>query len=350
MNLLVKIGAGLFAVFLFFSMVGQCTKRSEPVRTSVPAPVQAEPAKPASTDMVMREYARGLDLKAVSELAKKAKDGADFERLLNDSTEAVNNLDLNDDNKVDYINVTEFGGGNRRGFSLTTEVEPGKVQEIATIEFSKESDQKATVQTTGNPSMYGPGYNHHSSFGLTDALLLGWMFSSRPSYASPYGAGNYPPSYGDGWSRRPSDQYSGDMGRRTAGSSFERSAAPSIGTPLASPNAEKTAARAKAIANPTQSQRSFATRSSEGRPSGSGGFGRPSGSGSSSSGTSTSRPSSGGFGGSSGSSKSPSSAGSSSSSGSYGSSSRSSSSSSSGFGRSSSSGSSRSGGSGGGGK
>lgn len=327
MNSLIKIGAGLFAVFIFFSMASQCSRRQEPVsqKTSTPAAV--------STDMIMREYAKGLDLKAVSELAKKAKDGPEFERLLNDSKEAVNNLDLNDDDKVDYIKITEFGSGDRKGFSLTTEVEPGKAQEIATIEFKKEA-QGATVQTTGNPSLYGPGYFHNSSFGLTDMLLLGWLFSDRPNYASPYGGGIYPSGYGGGWPRRPSDQYTSQMSGRTATSTFNRSSTSTIGAPLTSPNATQTAARAKAIANPTQSQRSFATRTSEG-PTRSGGFGKSSNSSSSTS--SPSRPSSGGSSSYNGSSTR--------SSGSYGSSS-----SSGGFGRSSSSGSSRSGGFSGGGK
>lgn len=327
MNAFVKIGAALFAVFIFFSMVSQCNKRESLAR---PSPAPAPVAAPVPTDVILKEYAKGLDLTAVSELARKAKDAADFERLLNSSSEAVNNLDLNDDDKVDYIKVSEFGSGDQRGFSLTTEVEPGKVQEIATLEFRKNNDA-VTVQTTGNPSLYGPNHFHHSSFGLTDAMLMYWMFSNRPQYQSPYGGGIYPTGYSP-WNRRASDQYTGEMSRRAGGSTFTRSDSSVIGQPLASPNATKEAARARAITNPERSQKSFATRSAEGKPAGSGGFGRSSSQSTSGSGSgSYSNPSSS----SSGSSPS----------GSYGSSS-----SSSGFGRSSSSGSSRSGGFGGGGK
>ena len=284
MNSLTKIGVGLFALFVVFSMISQCGRKN-----SLTAEKQA--------DIILKEYAKGLDLDAVTALAKKSKDAADFERLLNNQAEAVNNIDLNDDEKVDYIKVTEYGSGERRGFSLTTEISPGKTQEIATIDFQKDAD-KTVMQTTGNPSLYGPGNYHHSSFSMTDALLMGWLFSNRPSYASPYGFGNYPPSYGGGWNRQQTDRYSGTMQSRNAGSSVSQSSRPVIAQPAISPNAEKLAAKAKALTNPTQSQRSFASSSAtssskpspstpSSRPSSSGGFGRSTSSSSSRSGGSS---------------------------------------------------------------
>lgn len=287
MNSLAKIGVALFALFVAFSMVSQCGRKS------TPTPPPATPEKAA--EVIMKEYSKGLDLAAVTELAKKSRDAADFERLLNNQAEAVNNIDLNDDGKVDYINVTEYGSGDRRGFSLTAEVSPGKTQEIATIDFQKEAD-KTTLQTTGNPSLYGPGNYHHSSFSMTDALLMGWLFSNRPSYASPYGYGNYPPSYGGGWNRSPTDSYTGSMGSR--GSTVTQSSRPVISQPAISPNAEKMAAKARVLTSPTQSQRSFSgssntstsrpsTTVAPSRPSSSGGFGRSTSSGSSRSGSSS---------------------------------------------------------------
>ncbi len=282
MNTLTKIGVGMFALFVAFSMVSQCGRKSSPA----PPPPTVE----NQAEIILKEYSKGLDLDAVTALARKSKDAADFERLLNSQEEAVNNIDLNDDGKVDYINVTEYGSGDRRGFSLTTEISPGKTQEIATIDFQKEGE-KAVIQTTGNPSLYGASNYHHSSFGMTDALLLAWLFSNRPSYASPYGYGNYPPSYGGGWNRQSDGSYAGSMTSRTAGSSVSKSSSPVISQPALSPNAEKTAAKAKALTTATQSQRSFAgstskpsTSSASSKPSSYGGFGRSSSSGSSRSG------------------------------------------------------------------
>lgn len=280
MNLLTKIGIGIFAVIVVFSMMSQCSREKTIHATTAPR----------TTEVILKEYARGLDLDATTALAKKAKDGADFERLLNSQAEGVNNLDLNDDNKVDYIKVTEYGRGDHRGFSLTTDISPGKTQEIATIEFQREAD-KTTVQTAGNPSLYGSDHYYHSSFGLTDALLVGWLFSNRPSYSSPYGYGNYPPSYGGGWSRQDPDAYTGTMRSRNAGSSVSTSSRPVISKPLPSPNAAQTEAKARAISTPTQSQRSFSSTpsrpASSSTPSRSGGFGRSSSSGSSRSGGSS---------------------------------------------------------------
>lgn len=276
----------MFAIIVAFSMFSQCSRK-----TATPPPTEPPPA----AEVILKEYSKGLDLGAVTDLVKKSKDAADFETLLNSQSAGVNNLDLNDDGQVDYINVTEYGSGDNRGFSLTTEVSPGKIQEIATIDFKKEAD-KATLQTAGNPSLYGPGSYYHSSFGLTDALLIGWLFSNRPLYSSPYGYGNYPPTYGRGWNRQSTDSYTGSMSSRTIGSTVSRSSTPVISQPAISPNAEKTAARARVLSNPTQSQRSFARSpgtsssqatspsSSASRPVGSGGFGRSSSFGSSRSG------------------------------------------------------------------
>lgn len=283
MNTLTKIGVGMFALFVAFSMVSQCSRKNSP---TLPPPSVEEQAQ-----VILKEYSKGLDLDAVTALAKKSKDAADFERLLNSQAEAVNNIDLNDDGKVDYINITEYGSGDRRGFSLTTEISPGKTQEIATIDFQKEGET-GVIQTTGNPSLYGPGSYHHSSFSMTDALLMAWLFSNRSGYSSPYGYGNYPPSYGGGWNRQPDGSYAGSMTSRTAGSSVSKSTRPVISRPALSPNAEKTAAKAKALTTATQSQRSFGSSSSKpstssspgSKPSSYGGFGRSSSYGSSRSG------------------------------------------------------------------
>jgi len=317
MNTLVKIGMGVFAFVIFASMVSQCGGR----RQVTNIPTSSQSSQTESVETILKQKAEGLDLKAVTELAKKCKDASDFEARLNAQSEAVNNLDLNEDGKVDYINVTEYGSGNLRGFSLTTELSPGKAQEIATIEFEKD-EQAAKVQTTGNSALYGPGYYQHSSFGLTDALLMGWLFSNRGgSYQSPYGYGNYPPTYGGGWSTRDRYDYDRSMTSRTTGSTLSRSSGSVLSKSVTSPNADKMEAKARALSNPTQSQRSFGSRSS--------------GSTSASQGTSSNRPS-----GSSASTPSrPTSSPSSSSSSRSG-----------GFGRSSSSGSSRSGSSFGGGK
>ena len=80
----------------------------------------------------MVSAADGLDLKAVAEVLKDCKDAESLEKKLNASG-GVNNLDLDENGKVDYIRVTEYGDKDNRGFSLSVELEKGEEQEIATM-------------------------------------------------------------------------------------------------------------------------------------------------------------------------------------------------------------------------
>mgnify|MGYP006200060583 CR=1 FL=1 len=161
------------------------------------------------------------------------------------------------------------------------------------------------LERDGSPGPgYAPGMALYGKYvllgltltGLTDVLLMSWLFSNRPSYTSPYSPGNYPPSYGGGWNRQSDGSYAGNMTSRTAGSSVNKSSSPVISQPALSPNAQKTAAKAKVLSSPTVSQRSFSGSSSsassksstsaapKSKPSSFGGFGRSSSSGSSRSG------------------------------------------------------------------
>ncbi len=217
----------------------------------------------------------GLDLKAVGDLLKQADTAKDFEALLNSPNNGVNNLDLNEDGQVDYISVTEYGNDQVKGFSLTTEPSPGETQEIATIEVEKVSDSQAEVEIKGNEQIYGQNHYYHSSFGLTDFLILSWLFRPHPLYASPWGYNSYPPSYAPQRTRSISD-YQRNMNQRTRGSAYSAASRSRVGTNLRSPNAGKTASTIKApLKNPTASQRQFQSRNPSQQVR-SGGFGRSS--------------------------------------------------------------------------
>jgi hypothetical protein len=215
----------------------------------------------------------GLDLKAVGELLKKAKDGETFEKLLNSKSEGINNLDLDEDGKVDYISVTEYGNDKMKGFSLTVETGPNEVQEVATIEIEKQSDQQGQMQITGNQQIYGANHHYHSGFGLTDFLIMSWLFSSRPFYSSPWHYGAYPGYYSP-YSTVPNTAYRSNMNNRTRSTSFRQSSSRTMRTAISSPNRGKTATNIKApLKNPTASQKSFQARNPSKQVK-SGGFGR----------------------------------------------------------------------------
>ncbi len=217
----------------------------------------------------------GLDLKAVGSLLKEAETGKEFETLLNSPDNSVNNLDLDEDGKIDYIYVTEYGSEQVKGFSLTTQPTPGETQEIATIEVEKVSDSQAQVEIQGNEQIYGQNHYYRSSFGLTDFLIMSWLFSPRPLYASPWGYNSYPPNYAPR-PTRPYSDYQRDMNRRTRGSAFSSASNSRVGSNVRSPNAGKAASTIKApLKNPTASQRQFQARNPSQQVR-SGGFGRSS--------------------------------------------------------------------------
>jgi len=200
----------------------------------------------------------GLDLATIGSLLKKAENATELERLLNDPATGVNNLDLNEDGKVDYVKVTEYGNDKSKGFSLTVEPIAGEVQEIATINIEKSGDDKAEVEVRGNEQVYGQNHYHHSSFGMTDMLFMYWLFRPHPMYMSPWGYGRYPGSYGAHNTVSQRDYKNRTSGKRD----LQKSSSSRIKGKSTSPNAGKSATKGiKApLKKPTRSQKSFQKR------------------------------------------------------------------------------------------
>ena len=219
--------------------------------------------------------ADGLDLQAVGALVKKAKNAEHLEKLLNDVSQGINNLDLNEDGEVDYIKVTEFGETNAKGFSLTTEPVRGEEQEIATILIEKTAGDKANVEIQGNRQVYGANHYYQSFFPLTSFLLWSYLWSPHPFYTSPWSFGHYPTYY------RPYpvanvDTYRSRAKSTAQGSNMRKSSSSKIASKIQSPNRSKSATSIKApLKNPSQSQKSFQVRNPS-KHVRSGGFGRKS--------------------------------------------------------------------------
>lgn len=206
------------------------------------------------------EASDGLDLQAVGDLVKHAKDAKDLERLLNQKG-GVNNLDLNDDGKVDFIRVTEYGDDKTKGFSLTAEPAEGEVQELATIEIEKSADdQQANVYVSGNEQIYGHNQHYRSSHMLSTMLLYHYMFRPHPFYMSPFHYGYYPRYYGMGYGRVSHVSYI-TRTRSTVRSSGSARVA-NRKSSIKSPNRGRTAKSGirASMRNPSASQRSFRTR------------------------------------------------------------------------------------------
>lgn len=242
---------------------------------------------------IVQTAADGLDLQAVTDLSTKSKDAKDFETKLNAPGNTVNNLDLNEDDVIDFIKVTEVHDNGARGFSLTTEVAEGDEQELCTIQFEEENGQ-ASVHTQGNQSMYGSNSHYHYRTGLGDVLIWSYLLNSRSPYVSRWGWNDYPSNY---QRSRPRgyQEYRSQHKNKSYGNAVKKVPTSQAKTKMKSPNFNKTATKIKApLKNPTSSQRSFQKRnpsksvarggfgSSKAKPSGSRAFGSKASSGGSS--------------------------------------------------------------------
>lgn len=229
--------------------------------------------------------AEGLDLESLTTLVKGIRSGQELERKLNEKG-GINNLDLNADEKVDYLFVKEFGNvENKIGYSLTVELAKDEVQEVAsiTVEPNKE---RAEIQVIGNEQIYGDKaiYNDwtpierekpQTQSGANQVPMYSSYFYPRPLWLSPWYFGFYPPMF----SYYPivhrstyisqTSRYRNSTARRGS-NTFQKNS----GRQIQNPNRNKTANKgiARSLKKPTATQRKFqATRSKNLR---SGGFGK----------------------------------------------------------------------------
>ena len=70
----------------------------------------------------------------------------------------INNLDLDLDNKVDFIKVVTKQDGDDFTFVLQVAVSEKETQDVAVILVSKDKDKKVTMQIVGDKDLYGKDY------------------------------------------------------------------------------------------------------------------------------------------------------------------------------------------------
>lgn len=99
-----------------------------------------------------------LDLSAVMELFKESESPEDFEKKLNTESSKVNNLDLDDDGEVDYIEVVDTGDSTSHVLALQVSVTESETQDIAVIELEETSTDVVQIQIIGDEELYGENY------------------------------------------------------------------------------------------------------------------------------------------------------------------------------------------------
>lgn len=99
-----------------------------------------------------------LDLYAVLELFKKADSPEKFEELLNKEDSKVNNLDLNNDDEIDYIQVIDQVDSNFHAVTLRVAINDKESQDVAVIEIEQKDKSTAHLQIIGDEELYGKDF------------------------------------------------------------------------------------------------------------------------------------------------------------------------------------------------
>ena len=99
-----------------------------------------------------------LNLYAVLDVFQKSKTLEDFEKALNDPDNKINNLDLNNDGQIDYIEIESHQEGTTHVIVLQVAVSNVETQDVAVIEVSKDKKNNIHVQIIGDEDLYGKNY------------------------------------------------------------------------------------------------------------------------------------------------------------------------------------------------
>lgn len=99
-----------------------------------------------------------LNLYAVLDVFQKSKTLEDFESAINYETNKINNLDLDNDGKIDYIRVNSEKEGNSNLIILQVPINGNENQDVAVIEVSKNKLGKTVIQIIGDEELYGKNY------------------------------------------------------------------------------------------------------------------------------------------------------------------------------------------------
>lgn len=196
----------------------------------------------------------GFDVNKLAQLVKTSTDPQTLEKAINDPNNHINNLDLDKDGNIDYLKVIE-PAANR--LNVVDDVSDSDSVTVARIKVDpNQANNTADLNIQGNPTYVGYDNYYHSSFSLTDILLLSYLMRPHAYYMPMYHYGYYPSYYT----------------RVHTYSTFR---------PTTSSAMSSRIRNRSSLGSPTRSQRSFSTRSSGSVRSG--GFGNSSNSSHSSS-------------------------------------------------------------------
>ncbi|WP_316633480.1 hypothetical protein [uncultured Flavobacterium sp.] len=147
-----------------------------------------------------------LDLRAVASMFGESANLQDFERRLNDPKYQISNLDLNDDNQVDYLRVIESVENRTHVVIIQAVLDRDVYQDVATIDIERDNYNRVNVQVVGNTYLYGDNYIYEPVYNVTPVIYTSfWVTNYRPYYST-WGWGYYP-TYYSAWRPYPVYRY-----------------------------------------------------------------------------------------------------------------------------------------------
>jgi len=99
-----------------------------------------------------------LNLYAVMNLFQESKTLEEFEKSLNDENSRINNLDLNGDEMIDYINVFDIVNGNVHNIVMQVAISRTEKQDLAVFTVERDKKGNVMIQLTGDEALYGQNY------------------------------------------------------------------------------------------------------------------------------------------------------------------------------------------------
>ena len=99
-----------------------------------------------------------LNLYAVMNLFQESETLEGFEQSLNDEESRINNLDLNGDNLIDYITVSDYVDENAHTIVLRAAMDRNEQQDVAVFVVEKLRNGEVQIQLIGDEALYGQNY------------------------------------------------------------------------------------------------------------------------------------------------------------------------------------------------
>jgi hypothetical protein len=99
-----------------------------------------------------------LNLYAVMKLFQDSKTLENFEKDLNDENNHINNLDLNGDNEIDYLTVSDNVDGDVHTIVLRDMLNKTESQDVAVFTVQRFDNGSVQIQLIGDEALYGKNY------------------------------------------------------------------------------------------------------------------------------------------------------------------------------------------------